>query len=162
MHQLRADEFSDPPPGLAQDENHGYGVYATYALEVIDRLLKKADQRFSELARQEVGFPYLVHQTLRIHRVSDARKLLIKCINRSMGSPFRMSDGEEFRFRKDATREGARFNIWEIKKGQFKDAFGSTSAGEGSHSDAAKTSIARAGNDAESAAGPELWRSRVF
>jgi Periplasmic binding protein len=121
MHQLTAKEFNDPRPDEIQDDNHGYGLYATYALEIIDRLLKKADQRFSELARHEVGFSYMVHETLRMHRVSDARKVLIKCMNRSMGTPFRMSNGEEFRFRKDATREGARFNVWQIKKNRFQD-----------------------------------------
>ena len=92
MHQLKAKDFRD----------QGYGVYANNALEIIDRLLAKADQRFSSLAREEVGLPYMVRQTLRIHRVSDARRVLIKCMNRSMASPFRMSTGEVFRFRKTA------------------------------------------------------------
>jgi branched-chain amino acid transport system substrate-binding protein len=121
MHQLTAAEFNDVGPDKLQDDNHGYGLYATYALEIIDRLMKKADQRFSELARDEVGFTYMMHQTLRMHRVSDARKVLVKCMNRSMGTPFRMSNGEEFRFRKDATREGARFHVWQITTKGFQD-----------------------------------------
>ena len=64
----------------------------------------------------------MVRQTLRIHRVSDARRVLIKCMNRSMASPFRMSTGEVFRFRKDGTREGAKFNIWKIQKHEFVDS----------------------------------------
>src|SRR6185437_3564860 len=111
MHQLKAKDFRD----------QGYGVYANNALEIIDRLLAKADQRFSSLAREEVGLPYMVRQTLRIHRVSDARRVLIKCMNRTMASPFRMSTGEVFRFRKDGTREGAKFNIWKIQKHEFVD-----------------------------------------
>jgi ABC-type branched-subunit amino acid transport system substrate-binding protein len=111
MHQLKAKDFRD----------QGYGVYANNALEIIDRLLAKADQRFSSLAREEVGLPYIVRQTLRIHRVSDARRVLIKCMNRTMASPFRMSTGEVFRFRKDGTREGAKFNIWKIQKHEFVD-----------------------------------------
>jgi len=113
MHQLKAKDF--------REGDQGYGVYANYALEIIDRLLKKADQRFSELARDDVGFPYVVRQMLRIHRVSDARRVLIKCMNRSMTSPFRMSTGEVFRFRKDGTREGAKFNIWTIQNHEFVD-----------------------------------------
>lgn len=124
MHQLQADEFQEP--GLEQrlDDNRGYGLYSTYALEIIDRLLKKADQRFTELARAEVGPFYLVEDLLRMHRVSDARKVLVKCMNRSMGTPFRMSNGKEFRFRKDGTQEKARFNIWKVQGGRFEAAIG--------------------------------------
>jgi ABC-type branched-subunit amino acid transport system substrate-binding protein len=113
MHQLKASVF--------RSNNQGYGVYASYALEIIDRLLKKADQRFSELARQEVGAAYLMRKLLQVHRVSDARAVLDKCMIRSMTSPYRLSNGEVFRFRKEGTREDARFNVWRIANHQFQD-----------------------------------------
>jgi branched-chain amino acid transport system substrate-binding protein len=111
MHPLKAEEFS----------KKGYGIYASDALEIIDRLIKKADQRFSEIAQREVGLPYRLHQALRIHRVSDARQVVSECMIRSMASPFRLSTGEVFRFRKNATREDATFNVWTIRDGRFED-----------------------------------------
>ncbi|MFZ0590203.1 MAG: ABC transporter substrate-binding protein [Bryobacteraceae bacterium] len=119
MHQLTAEQFNPPKNSHAEDDNHGYGLYATYALAIIDRLLEKADQRFDQIAREDFWFSHMVHTALNIHRVSDARRVLIRCMNRSMGSPFRMSDGKEFRFRKDATRERAQFYTWQIRKHEF-------------------------------------------
>jgi branched-chain amino acid transport system substrate-binding protein len=114
MHPLKAKDFID-------HDHQGYAIYANYSVQIIERLLKKGDQRFSSLARDEVGLPYLFRQALKMHRVSDARRVMIRCMNRSMTSPFRMSDGEVFRFRKDATREDARFNIWQIQDHEFHD-----------------------------------------
>ena len=110
-HQLKAAVFN----------KNGYGIYASNAIEIIDRLLKKSDQRFVELARQEAGLPYEFRRLLNMHRVTDARRVLIKSMNRSMASPFRLSTGEVFRFRKDATREDARFNVWQIQNRTFVD-----------------------------------------
>jgi hypothetical protein len=111
MHPLTAKEFMDK----------GYGVYASDALEIIDRVIKKADQRFSEIAQSEVGLPYRLHQMLRIHRVSDARKVVSECMIRSMASPYRLSTGDVFRFRKNATREDAKFNVWKISGDKFTE-----------------------------------------
>ncbi len=113
MHELKAEVF--------RQNNQGYGVYADYALEIIERLLKKGDQRFSELAQQELGPLYLLRKAFQVRRVSDARAVLNKCMIRSMTSPYRLSNGEVFRFRKEGTREDARFNVWQIHNHQFVD-----------------------------------------
>ena len=109
------------PLTVATYKKAHYGVYSQDALRIIDQLLDRANQHFAEYAAKQGGMGYTIRRLLRVHRISDARNVLIETMHTGRDLPFRRSTGERIQFDREGAPVGAHFHVWRIEGGQFTD-----------------------------------------
>jgi branched-chain amino acid transport system substrate-binding protein len=100
-----------------------YGLYGKDAFRLVAQLLEEGDKRYGELARKEGGMWYLAESVLGIHRVVDARNVLLALMEEAVRTrhAFDLSDGTKCTFEDDGTRQDAVFHVWKVQNHQFVD-----------------------------------------
>jgi len=113
-HQLSADLYN----------NFGYALYGADAAGIVNELISDANEKFSKRARGRGAIGFWLKRLFNIKRVNDARFVLNGLMQEAMtGRVFKSAKTqEEYRFHRNAIREGSVFRIWTIRDGKFVQA----------------------------------------
>jgi branched-chain amino acid transport system substrate-binding protein len=100
-----------------------YGLYGKKAFRLVEQLVDEGEKRFGELARKEGGIGYLVRKGLGIHRVADARMVLIALMEESIRTRhrFELEEGVGYIFENDGSCNNSNFHVWRVQDGRFAD-----------------------------------------
>lgn len=118
VYPLRADESGGG--------DQGNRLYGRDARAVVESLIEEANRNFKELRGRRGPLSYRVRSLLGMHRISDARQVLIQLMTSKMAGDkrdFMLPGGRKTRFGPGMKNEMARFHVWTIQGDGFRDAW---------------------------------------
>lgn len=104
--------------------NEGFKTIGRDARNVVERLLEDVSKQYSTLRKERAWFTHWIRSTLRIHKTSDARDTAVAVVEQSFQTkkPYPLSTGGRIaKFSAETRNEQAKFHIWKIQDGKFKD-----------------------------------------
>jgi ABC-type branched-subunit amino acid transport system substrate-binding protein len=105
------------------DDDQRYHAYGLDAFDLASDLLSETNGRIMD---NNTPWTYKVRHAINMHRVADARSILLEAINESLTkhAAFLSQSGDTYKFDSDGHRLNGRFHIWQISHSKFVDIDG--------------------------------------
>jgi len=105
------------------DEDQPYHAYGLDAFDLASALISMANGRVLNGA---VPWSYRLRRSINMHRVADARSILLQAIYESFNRhlEFLSGSGELYKFDSDGHRLNGRFHMWQVKGSKLVDVDG--------------------------------------
>ncbi len=110
-HALAANDYTN--------NSFGYGRVGKDAFGLVNQLITEGDNHFTQLAAERGGIGYLIRGFLGLHRVGDARNVLVSVMLDEVLRGKKIDDKGPFR--SDGTREDGNFHIWQVRGNKFTE-----------------------------------------
>ena len=113
------------PRSAAEIRSFGYEYCGRDAGQIVLTLITEADQRFSEIRKDQGTLAYDLTRVLNMHRVTDARAVIRQVMKEYMHNERKrfqqMPSKSNYQFNSLGEPVSRDFHVWQIRQGRFED-----------------------------------------